>query len=348
MITLPEDGSLNIGVAPASAQQIEKAIHPAYRNSTLVTKAAAASRLIIASSDYVSKTLQSQADHFTQTTKPNAKPMSFTPTTQDRIRKVHTFSSGAAGMSAKVVGHVSKLSQNIGATLLKRSKDVGPDGKLKEGYQPGLLNKSLMAFSTIADGVEHAGINLLSGSSNAATTVVAHKYGDEAGKVSKSIGGNVKNVALVYIDATGVSRKAIVKSVVKGMVVGRVSDGSQVIVPGSEDGTPTPSPSSSNLASPPPGVVPSVPSSSSVSVSGSASGRNVPSALDKPKSKQARNWKEKEALEGRYTDDAAMMAGGRGAGGAAPSLPPPPPYGIEGGEVVDETKFNPDSKETWG
>ena len=169
--------------------------------------------------------------------------MTFTPTTHARIRKVHTFSEGAAGLSAKTVGQVTKYAQNIGATLAKRgekqkgSKGIGPDGRPIEDYKPGLLNKSMMAFSTIADGIDQAGRNLLASTSTAATTVVAHRFGPEAGEISKSIGGGFKNVGLVYIDAAGVSRRAIVKSVAKGMVVGKVKGGGDLIVGGGDGGT---------------------------------------------------------------------------------------------------------------
>ncbi|TVY54644.1 Spartin, partial [Lachnellula suecica] len=246
-ITLPQDGSHNIGVAPASKEYLEMSMHPAYKNSTLVGKAAMASRLIVTTSSYVSKTMQSQADNFTQKTKPNSKPMTFTPTTHTRIRKVHTFTEGAAGLSAKTVGQVGKYAQNIGATLSKRGqsskghKGIGPDGKPVEGYRPGLLNKSMMAFSTIADGIDQAGRNLLASTSTAASTVVGHKYGPEAGAISQSIGGGFKNVGLVYIDAAGVSRKAIVKSVAKGMVVGKVRGGGDLVVGGGDGGIYAPS-----------------------------------------------------------------------------------------------------------
>lgn len=244
-------------------------------------------------------------------------------------------------MSAKVVGHVSNYAQNIGASLLKHSAS-----KHDDGAPPTLLNKSMMAFTTIADGVEYAGKNLLSHSTSAATKVVTHRYGEEAGEVSKSIGGDAKNVALVYIDITGVSRKAIVKSVAKGMVVGKVGNGSHLVVPGTDDSPPSgrvpksSSSSSTGPVSPPPGVVPTL-------------GR-VPSALDKVKPKpnpRPQNWKEKEAAEGRYTDSDSMMSGGRStpADGADGKLPAPPPvYGSGVGEVIDETKFSDDSKERWG
>lgn len=339
VITLPEDGSLTIGVAPASATSIERAIHPAYKNSTLVNKAAMASRLIVTSSDYVSKTLQTQANNFTQNTKPNSKPMTFTPTVHRRIRKVHGFSSGTVGVSAKVIGHVSKYAESLGASIAKRAAGkptIGPDGQ-PVPYEPGLLNKSLMAFSTLVDGVDQAGRGLLESSTNAATTVVAHRYGDEAGEVTRHLGGNVKNVALVYIDATGVSRKAIVKSVLKGMVVGMVSDGSKLVVPGTEDG---------GAVSPPPGPAEKGKGKGNGSggVPGVARAGSVPSALDKKK-----NWKEREAAEGRYTDD------GPGGKKGEKALPPPPPYrssssgsgGGGGGKTVDEYGFPQDSKDQW-
>jgi spartin len=97
----------------------------------------------------------------------------------------------------------------------------------------------MMAFSTVMDGVEQAGRNLLASTSDAATTVVTHKWGEEAGDVTRSLGGGVKNVGLVYIDVTGVSRRAILKSVAKGMVVGKTSTGDNIIVGGGDGGVAT-------------------------------------------------------------------------------------------------------------
>ena len=237
-ISLPEEGA-QIRVAPATREDLED-LHPAYKNSFLVSNAAAASRLIITGSDMVSSMLHKQADSFTRNTKPNAKPMTFKPATREHIRRISHFTGGAASLSSKTVGHISKVAQNFGATLSRNSKKEGtvrgfsPDGTPLDDYKPGILNKSFMAFSTVMDGVEQAGKNLLSSSSSAATTVVSHKWGSEAGELSRSLGGGVKNVGLVYIDVTGVSRRAILKSVAKGMVVGRTADGEQVIVSGDD------------------------------------------------------------------------------------------------------------------
>ncbi len=69
--------------------------------------------------------------------------------------------------------------------------------------------------------------------------MVSHRWGDEAGEISKNIGGGFKNVGLVYIDVTGVSRRAILKSVAKGMVVGKVPGGGELIVGGGDGGVVT-------------------------------------------------------------------------------------------------------------
>ncbi|KAG9245221.1 senescence-associated protein-domain-containing protein [Calycina marina] len=300
MITLPQDGSQEIGVMPAPAAYLEMSMHPAYKNSTLVAKAAMASRLIVTTSSHISKTLTSSADNFTKKSKPASEPMTFTPSTHQRIRKVHTFSEGAVGVSAKTVGQVTKVAQNIGATLTRR----GEKAVKGEGYKPGLLNKSMMAFSTIADGIDQAGRNLLASTSTAATTVVSHKYGAEAGDISKSITGGFKNVGLVYIDAAGVSRKAVLKSVAKGMVVGKVKGGGDLIV-GDGDG-----------------------------------GFTTVVADDKQADGKDANWKEREGREGRYTDDASVMSGGMSELGFGRQAAPPS-YGSGVGEHIEGLKSPP-------
>jgi spartin len=245
-IRLPQDSTNLIGVRPASPEYLKDTMHPAYKDSTIVSHAANASRLIVTTSGYLASALQSGAENFTHKTKPNIKPMTFAPVTHERVRKLHNLSQGAAGLSAKTVGQVSRYAQNVGATMARRGerqpKGLDKNGKAIETYKPGILNKSMMAFSTIADGIDHSARHLLQSGSLAATTVVGHRYGDEAKEVAKSVTGGIQNVGLVYVDTTGVSRKAIIKSVAKGMVIGRVKGGGQVIVGGGDGGIVTSDP----------------------------------------------------------------------------------------------------------
>ncbi|KAK1783129.1 senescence-associated protein-domain-containing protein [Copromyces sp. CBS 386.78] len=245
-ITLPTTPNGKINVAPASPELLDAELHPAYKKSFLVSNASAASRFIITGSDMLAKLLQNQADNYTRRSVPAAEPMKFKPATREHIRRISHFTGNAAVLSAKTVGQIGKFAQNMGANLGGRgprktgTRGFGPDGQPQDNYKPGLLNKSFMAFSTVMDGVEQAGRHLLASTSEAATTVVAHKWGPEAGEISRSVGGGVKNVGLVYIDVTGVSRRAILKSVAKGMVVGRTADGGVVTVGGGDGGVLSP------------------------------------------------------------------------------------------------------------
>ncbi|OTA90304.1 hypothetical protein M434DRAFT_398085 [Hypoxylon sp. CO27-5] len=234
-ITLPQEGTNKLAVVPASPETLEIDLHPAYKKSFLVSKAAYASRLIITTSDFVSNAMQSGSESFVKKTKPAGEAVTFTPATHDRVRRIGKFSGGVADLSSKTVGQVTKLAQNVGATIAGRGvkegkRGYGPDGKPLDSFKPGLLNKSLMAFTTVADGIDQATRNILTSASSSATNIVAHKWGPEAGELSKHIGGSVKNVGLVYIDVTGVSRKAVIKAVGKGMVVGKVKGGGEIIV----------------------------------------------------------------------------------------------------------------------
>lgn len=207
--------------------------HPAYAKSTIVQTSATASRFIVTGSSYLADKMSSGANSFQQKTQPNPKPMTFSPATHARIRQIHSFTQGAVGLSAKTVGQLGRYAQNFGARMAgkgeRNKKDPGKE------FKPGFLNKSMIAFSTIADGIDQAGRNLLASGSVAATNVVGHKYGTEAGNVMHGLAGGVKNVGLVYIDAMGVSRRAVIKSVAKGMVVGKMPNGQQLVV-GAGDG----------------------------------------------------------------------------------------------------------------
>ncbi|PWY92031.1 hypothetical protein BO70DRAFT_357178 [Aspergillus heteromorphus CBS 117.55] len=241
-VQLPSEGEGNqVQISNVSEEYLRMSRHPAYRNSTLVQTSASASRLIVTGSSYIANAIASGADSFMRNTKPNPKPMTFSETTHSRIRRVGTFSQGAADLSAKTVGSVGKYAQNIGASLSRR-KENGQRGVDRNGnqYQPGILNRSMIAFSTLTDGIEQGARNVLISGTNAASSMIGHRYGDQAGSVASDLTGGVKNVGLVYIDAAGVSRKAMLKSVARGMVVGRMRNGRQVLV-GTGDGGDVPS-----------------------------------------------------------------------------------------------------------
>ncbi|KAJ5711824.1 hypothetical protein N7488_005980 [Penicillium malachiteum] len=238
-IELPGEGEGNrVSISNVSEEYLAMSRHPAYKNSTIVQTSATASRLIVATSTSLANALTSGAESFTKNTKPNQKPLTFSDATHARVRKVGTFSDTAAKFSARTLGQVERVAQNLGASLAR--KDTQTKGFDKHNpppdYKPGVLNKSMIAFTTIADGITEGARNILLTGSTATSAMIGHKYGAEAGNVASNLTGGVKNVGLVYIDATGVSRRALLKSVAKGMVVGRMRDGKQVVVGGGDGG----------------------------------------------------------------------------------------------------------------
>jgi len=185
--------------------------------------------------------MTSGAENFQQRTKPQ-KPVTFGPATHERVRKINKMTASAATLSAKTVGQATKIAQNIGASVARRGERKSKEeeiGSKGDSYRPGILNKSMIAFSTLADGIATSGKHLLTSSGGAATAVVGYRYGDDARKVASELTRSVTNVGLVYIDVTGVSRRAVIKSVAKGMVVGRVrtgAGGESHVVVGEGDG----------------------------------------------------------------------------------------------------------------
>ncbi|KAI5781500.1 senescence-associated protein-domain-containing protein [Geopyxis carbonaria] len=225
-ITLPQYEGDSVMVRPAD--YLRDALDPAYQNSSLVQTAATASRLLVTTSGYISNAMLQGSRTFSEKVKPNATPMTFQPSTHTRMQQLHNFSAGAAKFSSATIGRVGQLAQNAGAKL------AGKGERTRSGKpaNPGILNKSLIAFGTIADGIDYASKSLMASTSTATASMVGHKYGPEAGDIARTVTGSIKNVGLVYIDAAGVSRRAVVKGVAKGMVVGKVKGGGEVIVPG--------------------------------------------------------------------------------------------------------------------
>ncbi|KGO75032.1 Senescence/spartin-associated [Penicillium italicum] len=240
-IELPAEGGGNqVSVSNVSEEYLAMARHPAYKKSTLVQTSATASRLIVTGSTYLASAIASGAESFQKKTQPNVKPLKFSDATHARIRKVGSFSNGAADISARTVGQVGRVAQNIGASLARKQESGRKKGIDRRNpppdYKPGVLNKSMIAFSTLADGIEQSARNMLFSGAGAASSMIEHRYGNEAGSVATNLTGGIKNVGLVYIDVTGVSRRALLKSVAKGMVVGKMRNGQQVVVGGGDGG----------------------------------------------------------------------------------------------------------------
>lgn len=127
------------------------------------------------------------------------------------------------------MGYVSTLAEKAGGKVSGHIK-IG-DGKSKDPTKkPGILSQSAFAIVSILDAVDKGGRQLLGSASDNIEKVVQHRYGSQAGTMAQELGGSVKNVALVYFDAQGVSHRALLTGSIKGGIKARMSDGSRVVL----------------------------------------------------------------------------------------------------------------------
>jgi hypothetical protein len=97
-----------------------------------------------------------------------------------------------------------------------------------------LLNRLLLAGEVVLTSLEATAHNLIDSGTSAASSAAGHKFGPEAGHATHLIGGSVRNVAVVYIDARGIGRKALLKGTAKGFVKARLKSGETVQLQGGD------------------------------------------------------------------------------------------------------------------
>jgi len=97
---------------------------------------------------------------------------------------------------------------------------------------PHLLNRILVSTDLLLTALEQSAHTLVTGTTNAASMAAGHKYGHEAGNATRMVGESVRNVGIVYVDARGVGRRALIRRAGKRMIKAKV--GGKDVVFGAE------------------------------------------------------------------------------------------------------------------
>ncbi|BGP12564.1 hypothetical protein JCM10213_004850 [Rhodosporidiobolus nylandii] len=198
------------------------------QGSNLITAANFLSRGIIVGTELLSDLLSSGAGKYVASRPATQTPMVFQPRTKAALDKGYQVTQTATVYSGKAARAVGGLAAKVGDKLGKSTGiQSQPGGPPPTGWR-GALASTLTAVNTVADHLEAGGKTLLDSSSQSASQVIHHRYGSEARGVADSVGGSVKHCALVYIDARGVGRKALLKSVGKSALRAKMADGSEL------------------------------------------------------------------------------------------------------------------------
>ncbi|ORY80230.1 senescence-associated protein-domain-containing protein [Leucosporidium creatinivorum] len=199
-------------------------------NSTIINAADFLSRGIVVGAEVLGRGMEAGADKWVKSRPATEKPMVFSPSTSKHVATGNHYTGKAVVVSGKAAAMIGSLAQTAGDKI---GKGLGiqsnPSGKPPTGIK-GFVNKSLVAVNVVFDSFETGGKQLLASGSKSTTQVVGHSYGAEAAAVSSKVGGSVQHVALVYIDARGVGRKALLKSVGKAALRAKMADGREVIL----------------------------------------------------------------------------------------------------------------------
>ena len=216
----------------------------AFKDSKIVQGGNYISGGIIYAGDYLGKSLLKGSDWFKTHTQATETDVQFSATTKANVRRIHTYTTHASKVSARTLGKVADLAERAGGRVLggkkkspasttttsnekKQSEETATSASKKK---PGFLTQSAYAVHNVWEALDSAGKGLLRDASVASSSVVQHRYGKEAGALATDLTGSVRNVALVYFDARGVGRTALLKGTIKGGVKARLSDGSTVVL----------------------------------------------------------------------------------------------------------------------
>lgn len=236
-------------------------------NDTILSTAAGISRGLVYASETLTRGLDRAATWYTTSRAPTDKPLEFQETTKRRVRRAAQVTGTGAHYTHKATGAIQNMAASLGERLASRKAAQQKPGE--EPKPPGFLNRSLIAFSTVMDGVDTATQTLLQGTAASSTRVIGHAYGPEARELSRDFGSSVASVTTVYIDATGVSRRAILRGVGKGAIRGVMGSKKVVLVEAGREAQFVSDAEKAQLGGPSPGA--SAPPSRQGSVSGGAS-----------------------------------------------------------------------------
>lgn len=224
-----------------------KVMLEAFKDSRIVQGGNYISGGILYAGDYLGKSLLKGSDWVKTHTAATETDVQFSATTKANVRRIHSYTTHASRVSAKTLGKVAALAERAGGRVLGGSKKKpssssstsekpGAAGSESESVggkkqkKPGFLTQSAYAVHNVWEALDSAGKGLLRDASYASSAVVQHRYGKEAGALATDLTGSVRNVALVYFDARGVGRTALLKGTIKGGVKARMSDGSTVVL----------------------------------------------------------------------------------------------------------------------
>lgn len=235
---LPEDKSPVDVIIDTETDQVKVEPHTVVeyeKDDYILSSASSLSNGLIFVSNKVSSGLESVANWWVENRPASDKPLVFSESTKKNVERLSNVTATGASYSRRAVIAVSDAAASLANRLMSNDKPEGSEPPEKNADAPikapdGLLNRSLIAFSTVMDGLDTATQNFLQGASSTSTRVIGHSYGPEAEALAEKFSRTVTNCTVVYIDTRGIYRKAIIKGLGKSLFNGVVGDDKVILI----------------------------------------------------------------------------------------------------------------------
>mmetsp|Transcript_1725 Transcript_1725/g.6067 ORF Transcript_1725/g.6067 Transcript_1725/m.6067 type:complete len:523 (-) Transcript_1725:43-1611(-) len=144
--------------------------------------------------------LRASAQRLRTTSAPRPTPLQVDPRVRSGVASAAAAASTTSAVLGDVCGGLSAVAQSLGETVHQALKDRSEtDSRLQPGPRMTAACKvgiaSLLAFKELYSAVTSAGMEVLKAGSEAGTEIVGHKYGGEAGEVTRDGLSIVQSVA---------------------------------------------------------------------------------------------------------------------------------------------------------
>lgn len=185
--------------------------------SKIVRGAEYLSKGIIRGSESLTSAMDRRTNNTVSSTPATTSPLVFSNRTKSGFERAHTITGKAANISAWTLGRIAGYASTAG-TSVGRKMGITPSTTSEEnssGFK-GILSSSVKAAITLADSLDASGKHLMNRSQANSVAYTTHKYGNDAGTAMHHFSGSAKHCGLVFIDAKGMGRTALLKGFGKG------------------------------------------------------------------------------------------------------------------------------------
>ncbi|KAL5528862.1 hypothetical protein ACEPAG_4836 [Sanghuangporus baumii] len=213
IVDIPADGDTT------RAENVYVYPFPLDQQDSIMKTASIISRGMVLATDAINAGIGAASSLYISHAKPNEKPLEFSDRARGNVRRMHKISGKAVEVTAKTTGLIhgalERTVDHISGNSKKKAKGraTTPTPSTPDSLPPRLplKNRLFLATDMLLTAAESSAKQLLEHGTTHVSEALGHKYGNDMREASLLVGQSARNVGIVYIDARGVGRRALLK-----------------------------------------------------------------------------------------------------------------------------------------